>query len=186
MALEAFTDALRRRKPLPKVPTDSRDVKDSSGSIDDGIKAYSPSVSRSTFVNRKPEVSSSSAFSAINLPLQAHQVFRAIEDQDLGLLAEIAEHDFSVRYALTSLPTLMSEFRGQLLLRPLSSNTHTPLSHAIDCGTSHRGVALLLLGIFSRYVNHLSDADFEEPEARETLRLLRGYTPSSKFLPLTT
>ncbi|KAJ7868685.1 hypothetical protein B0H13DRAFT_1056121 [Mycena leptocephala] len=140
VALEAFTDALRRRKPLPKAPTDSRDVKDSSGSIDDGIKAHSPSVSRSTFVNRKPE---------------AHQVFRAIEDQDLGLLAEIAEHGFS------------------LLLRPLSSNTRTPLNHAIDCGTSHRGVALLLLGMFSRYVNHLSDADFEEPEARETLRLLR-------------
>lgn len=59
-----------------------------------------------------------------------------------------------------------------MLLRPLSSGTnHTPLNHAIDCGTTHRGVALLLLGMFSRYVNHLDDADFALPDARETLRL---------------
>ncbi|KAJ6511701.1 hypothetical protein DFH09DRAFT_941772, partial [Mycena vulgaris] len=83
-------------------------------------------------------------------------VFRAIEDQDLSLLTEIAEYDFC------------------LLLRPLSSGTNrTPLNHAIDCGATHRGVTLLLLGMFSSYVNHLSDADFDQPDARETLRLLR-------------
>ncbi|KAF8209138.1 hypothetical protein K438DRAFT_1811826 [Mycena galopus ATCC 62051] len=87
---------------------------------------------------------------------EAHQVFRAIEDQDLSMLANVAEYDFA------------------LLLRPLSSGTNrTPLNHAIDCGPTHRGVALLLLGMFSRYVNHLSDTDFDQPAARETLRLLR-------------
>ncbi|KAJ7747185.1 hypothetical protein DFH07DRAFT_831359 [Mycena maculata] len=144
MALEAFTDALRRRqgvsppanareKGIPGSPDSSEDASPGAGQI--------PHRAQNTFMGRKPE---------------AHQVFRAIEDQDLSLLAEIAEHDFP------------------LILRPLSTGTNrTPLNHAIECGPSHRGVALLLLGMFSRYVNHLSDADFDKPEARETLRLLR-------------
>ncbi|KAJ7031444.1 hypothetical protein C8F04DRAFT_1110286 [Mycena alexandri] len=61
-----------------------------------------------------------------------------------------------------------------MLLRPLSSGTNqTPLNHALYCGAGHRGVALLLLGMFSRYVNRLSDMDFQQPQARKTLRLLR-------------
>ncbi|KAJ6562174.1 hypothetical protein B0H19DRAFT_1143767 [Mycena capillaripes] len=143
MALEAFTNALRRGKPLPKTPKGSKDTQnaDLSESPSDGTGSTSANDSRSMFMNRKPE---------------AHQVFRAIEDQDLGVLAEIAEYDFS------------------LLLRPLSPGTNrTPLNHAIDCGTLHRGIALLLLGMFSRYINHLSDEDFDEPTIRETLRLLR-------------
>ncbi|KAJ7164432.1 hypothetical protein C8R46DRAFT_953113 [Mycena filopes] len=143
LALEAFTEALRRKRLVPMQTGDSKDAKDAESSETDDRRApQSPaSPSRSLFTSRKPE---------------AHQVFRAIEDQDLNILAEIAEHDFT------------------MLLRPLSSGTNrTPLNHAIDCGPSHRGVALLLLGMFSRYVNHLSDMDFQQPEARETLRLLR-------------
>ncbi|KAJ7628028.1 hypothetical protein DFH06DRAFT_1226946 [Mycena polygramma] len=141
IALDAFTDALRRRKPLPKAPRDSKDSETPESPTDGSAAQPSASRSSSMFMTRKPE---------------AHQVFRAIEDQDLSLLAEIAEHDFP------------------LLLRPLSSGTNrTPLNHAIDCGASHRGVALLLLGMFSRYINHLNDEDFDEPATRETLRLLR-------------
>ncbi|KAJ7722382.1 hypothetical protein B0H16DRAFT_1600516 [Mycena metata] len=143
LALEAFTEALRRKRLVPKRRGDSKDTNDSkSPEVDDRPAAQSPtSISRNLFMSRKPE---------------AHQVFRAIEDQDLGILAEIAEHDFA------------------MLLRPLSSGTNqTPLNHALDCGPGHRGVALLLLGMFSRYVNHLSDMDFQQPQARETLRLLR-------------
>ncbi|KAJ7710444.1 hypothetical protein B0H17DRAFT_1190185 [Mycena rosella] len=143
LALEAFTDALRRRDLLSSQQKKSRNARKREGfdSPTDAAGSEYPGARQSIFATRKP---------------QAHQVFRAIEDQDLSLLAEIAEYGFG------------------LLLRPLSAGTNrTPLNHAIDCGVSHRGVALLLLGMFSRYVNHLSDADFAEPAARETLRLLR-------------
>ncbi|KAF7341715.1 hypothetical protein MSAN_02069900 [Mycena sanguinolenta] len=142
LALEAFTEALRRRRPPHKSPTQSREGNDFEAPGSPDNVSQSPRGSpRNIFLNRKPE---------------AHQVFRAIEDQDLSILANVAEYDFG------------------LLLRPLSSGTNqTPLNHAIDCGPSHRGVALLLLGMFSRYVNHLSDTDFDQPAARETLRLLR-------------
>ncbi|KAJ7495045.1 hypothetical protein FB451DRAFT_1213191 [Mycena latifolia] len=140
LALEVFTNALLRRQ-LASPPQRDPRKGGASGSTTEATDAEAPSTRESIFATRKP---------------QAHQVFRAIEDQDLGLLAEIAEYDFP------------------LLLRPLSAGTNrTPLNHAIDCGPSHRGVALLLLGMFSRYVNHLSDADFAQPAARETLRLLR-------------
>ncbi|KAJ6459176.1 hypothetical protein C8R47DRAFT_1328019 [Mycena vitilis] len=141
IALDAFTDALRRRRPVPKAPRHTKDLESPESPTDGPVAQSSASRSSSMFMTRKPE---------------DHQVFRAIEDQDLSLLAEIAEHDFP------------------LLLRPLSSGTNrTPLNHAIDCGASHRGVALLLLGMFSRYINHLSDEDFDAPATRETLRLLR-------------
>ncbi|KAJ7106680.1 hypothetical protein C8R44DRAFT_987300 [Mycena epipterygia] len=148
MALEAFTEVLRCRRLLSSHQKNA-DAEDPSNPEAEGTRREaagleswkSVDVRRSIFMSRKPE---------------AHQVFRTIEDQDLGLLAEIAEHDFL------------------MLLRPLSAGTNrTPLNHAIDCGTSHRGIALLLLGMFSRYVNHLADADFALPDARETLRLLR-------------
>ncbi|KAJ7165507.1 hypothetical protein C8R43DRAFT_918048 [Mycena crocata] len=140
VALEAFTNALRRRKRLPRLPSESRDPDTAEAGSENG-SPVAESARRNAFLNKRPE---------------AHQVFRAIEDQELGLLAEIAEYDFP------------------LLLRPLSSGTNrTPLNHAIDCGSNHRGVALLLLGMFSRYINHLDDAEFEQPDVRETLRLLR-------------
>lgn len=119
-----------------------------SSAADEPAEAVIPSAPRSRFETRKP---------------QAHQVFRAIEYQDLGLLAEIAEYDFP------------------LLLRPLSAGTNrTPLNHAIDCDASHRVVVLLLLGMFWRYINHLNDTDFAQPAAREMLHLLRvNFAPAT-------
>jgi len=41
-------------------------------------------------------------------------------------------------------------------------------------GKSHREVAVVLLGAFSRYINNLDTEDFEQPTTRELLRALRA------------
>ena len=52
----------------------------------------------------------------------------------------------------------------QLLLR--KTGDITPLLHAMRIGQSHRDVAILLLGAFSRFVNHLGDEDIPKPETK--------------------
>ncbi|KAJ7495042.1 hypothetical protein FB451DRAFT_1477516 [Mycena latifolia] len=109
LALEVFTNALLRRQLASPPQRDARNG-GASGSTTEAIDAEASSTRQSTFATRKP---------------QAHQVFRAIEDHDLGLLAETTEYDFP------------------LLLRPLSAGTNrTALNHAIDCGPSHSGLLL--------------------------------------------
>jgi hypothetical protein len=41
-------------------------------------------------------------------------------------------------------------------------------------GQSHRDVAIILLGAFSRYINHLSDEDIPKPRTRTLLKALRA------------
>lgn len=48
----------------------------------------------------------------------------------------------------------------------------TPLLHAMRIGQSHREVAIVLLGAFSRWINHLDDADMKKPETRTLLKAL--------------
>jgi hypothetical protein len=40
-------------------------------------------------------------------------------------------------------------------------------------GQSHRDVAILLLGAFSRYINHLNDDDIPKPRTKMILKALR-------------
>jgi hypothetical protein len=41
-------------------------------------------------------------------------------------------------------------------------------------GQSHRDVAIVLLGAFSRYINHLQDEDIPKPQTKAILRALRA------------
>jgi hypothetical protein len=41
-------------------------------------------------------------------------------------------------------------------------------------GQSHRDVAIILLGAFSRYINHLQDEDIPKPQTKTILRALRA------------
>lgn len=59
----------------------------------------------------------------------------------------------------------------QLLLR--KTGDATPLLHAMRIGQSHRDVAILLLGAFSRWINHLEDNEINLPRTRVILKALR-------------
>ncbi|KAG6813491.1 hypothetical protein H0H92_010516 [Tricholoma furcatifolium] len=84
---------------------------------------------------------------------QPFEVFRAIERKDLVFLMEVRDRGFP------------------LLLR--KTGDATPLLHAMRIGQSHRDVAIVLLGAFSRYINHLSDEDILKPRTKMILKALR-------------
>lgn len=58
-----------------------------------------------------------------------------------------------------------------LLLR--KTGDATPLLHAMRIGQTHRDVAILLLGAFSRWINHLEDSEIGLPRTRVILKALR-------------
>lgn len=68
---------------------------------------------------------------------------------------------------------LVSTHLFQLLLR--KSGDVTPLLHAMRIGQSHRDVSVILLGAFSRWVNHLEDDDIPKPRTKTLLKALRNY-----------
>ncbi|PFH51438.1 hypothetical protein AMATHDRAFT_74985 [Amanita thiersii Skay4041] len=84
---------------------------------------------------------------------QPFEVFSAIERKDIVYLMEIRDRAFP------------------LLLR--RSGDITPLLHAMRIGQSHRDVAIVLLGAFSRYINNLQDEDIPRPHTKAILRSLR-------------
>ncbi|KAH7922456.1 hypothetical protein BV22DRAFT_1070433 [Leucogyrophana mollusca] len=84
---------------------------------------------------------------------QPFEVFRAVERKDIMFLMEIRDRAFPI------------------LLR--KTGDATPLLHAMRIGQSHRDVAILLLGAFSRYVNHLEDSEITLPRTRVILKALR-------------
>lgn len=49
----------------------------------------------------------------------------------------------------------------------------TPLIHAMRI--EHTDMAIVLLGAFSRYINHLQDEDLRKPETKNLLKMLRAY-----------
>jgi hypothetical protein len=61
----------------------------------------------------------------------------------------------------------------QLLLQ--KTGDATPLVHAMRIGESHRDVAIVLLGAFSRWINHLDDDDIHKPATRVLLKALRRF-----------
>ncbi|KAF8741150.1 hypothetical protein AX14_005744 [Amanita brunnescens Koide BX004] len=84
---------------------------------------------------------------------QPFEVFSAIERKDVVYLMEIRDRAF---------PLLLQR-----------SGDVTPLLHAMRIGQSHREVAIVLLGAFSRYINHLQDEDIPKPQTKTILRALR-------------
>ncbi|KIJ20172.1 hypothetical protein PAXINDRAFT_96426 [Paxillus involutus ATCC 200175] len=84
---------------------------------------------------------------------QPFEVFRAIERKDIMFLMEVRDRAFP------------------LLLR--KTGDATPLLHAMRIGHSHRDVAIILLGAFSRWINHLEDNEVQLPKTRVILKALR-------------
>ncbi|KAF5387827.1 hypothetical protein D9615_000337 [Tricholomella constricta] len=84
---------------------------------------------------------------------QPFEVFRAIEHKDIIFLMEVRDRGFA------------------LLLR--KTGDATPLLHAMRIGQSHRDIAILLLGAFSRWINHLSDEDIPKQRTKVILKALR-------------
>ncbi|KAG1833047.1 hypothetical protein EV424DRAFT_1533185 [Suillus variegatus] len=84
---------------------------------------------------------------------QPFEIFRAIERKDIMFLMEVRDRAFP------------------LLLR--KTGDATPLLHAMRIGQSHRDVAILLLGAFSRWINHLEDNEINLPRTRVILKALR-------------
>ncbi|KAJ7068185.1 hypothetical protein C8F01DRAFT_1117211 [Mycena amicta] len=84
---------------------------------------------------------------------QPYEVLRAVERKDIMYLMELRDRAF------------------HLLVR--MSGGITPLLHAMRLGQSHREVAVVLLGAFSRWVNHLEDDQMENPKTKVILKALR-------------
>ncbi|KAJ3741230.1 hypothetical protein DFH05DRAFT_1505169 [Lentinula detonsa] len=85
---------------------------------------------------------------------QPFEVLRAVERKDVVYLMEIRDRAF------------------HLLLRKWGDVT--PLLHAMRIGKSHRDVAIILLGSFSRYINHLDDSELQKPRTKTVLKALRA------------
>ncbi|KAL4264211.1 hypothetical protein AB1N83_004585 [Pleurotus pulmonarius] len=85
---------------------------------------------------------------------QPFEVFRAVEQKDIMFLMEIRDRAFP------------------LLLR--KTGDATPLLHAMRIGQSHRDVAIILVGAFSRWVNNLEDVEIVKPKTRVLLKALRA------------
>ncbi|KAJ7095297.1 hypothetical protein B0H15DRAFT_828923 [Mycena belliarum] len=84
---------------------------------------------------------------------QPFEVLRAVERKDIMYLMEIRDRSF------------------HLLVR--MSGGITPLLHAMRLGAGHRDVAVILLGAFSRWVNHVEDDQMEDPRTKMVLKALR-------------
>ncbi|PVF99770.1 hypothetical protein CPB86DRAFT_846737 [Serendipita vermifera] len=84
---------------------------------------------------------------------QPYEVLRAVERKDIMYLMEIRDRAF------------------HLLLR--KTGEVTPLLHAMRIGSSHRDVAIILVGALSRWVNHLDDEELSKPHTKVLLKALR-------------
>ncbi|KAJ3766366.1 hypothetical protein FB446DRAFT_758223 [Lentinula raphanica] len=143
-----------RRSPSPESDNDDDDG-------DDGAHSRSPS-SASTQLSSPPNSPSQSnhhhpqpnpkSNPAWKEP-QPFEILAAVERKDVMYLMQVRDRAF------------------HLLLR--KSGDVTPLLHAMRIGQSHRDVAIILLGSFSRYINHLSDPELRMPQTKRLLKALR-------------
>jgi len=83
--------------------------------------------------------------------IQPYEIMKAIEEKNITFLMEVRDKAFP------------------LLLQ--SSGGETPLVHAIRTG--NKDVAIILIGCFSRWVNHLEDTDIRKPQTQTYLKALR-------------
>ncbi|KAI6047270.1 hypothetical protein EDC04DRAFT_2864374 [Pisolithus marmoratus] len=116
-------------------------------SISSSTSPSSPSSPSAKFVT--PQSRSSKTWK----DLQPFEILRAIERKDIMFLMEVRDHAF---------PLLLHK-----------TGDATPLLHAMRIGQSHRDVAILLLGAFSRWINHLEDSEMQLPKTRVILKALR-------------
>ncbi|KAJ4466506.1 hypothetical protein J3R30DRAFT_2268970 [Lentinula aciculospora] len=148
---------LRQLRRSPSPPLSETDDLDSEGgghartlsSASTEFASPSSSPSQSNYKSNNTEKLSSSWKEP-----QPFEVLRAIERKDLVYLMEIRDRAF------------------HLLLRKWGDVT--PLLHAMRIGKSHRDVAIILLGSFSRYINHLDDSELQKPRTKTVLKALRA------------
>lgn len=101
---------------------------------------------------------------------QPFEVLRAVEQHDITFLMSLRDRAFHVNTPiLFFLYWSIHLVSLQLLLR--NSGNTTPLIHAIRLG--HKDVAVVLLGAFSRWINHLEDEDMRKPSTITLLKALR-------------
>ncbi|KAM5532425.1 hypothetical protein V8D89_013919 [Ganoderma adspersum] len=84
-------------------------------------------------------------------PPEPYEILRAIERRDIMFLMEVRDRSF------------------ESLIK--KSGDVTPLIHAMRI--EHTDMAIVLLGAFSRYINHLQDEDLRKPETKNLLKMLR-------------
>ncbi|KAG6837556.1 hypothetical protein H0H93_007737 [Arthromyces matolae] len=135
-----------RRSPSPPSPH-------SDGHSDIPMRGRSASQSSEASSSTSPKSPKVQIVASSWKEPQPFEVFRAVERKDLPFLMEIRDRAFP------------------LLLR--KTGDATPLLHAMRIGQSHRDVAIVLLGAFSRYINHLSDEDIQKPRTKMILKALR-------------
>lgn len=83
---------------------------------------------------------------------------------------EVRDHAFHVSLYCPSLLDVLFTAH-QLLVR--RSGGVTPLLHAMRIGKSHRDVAIILIGAFSRFVNHFEDDAMVLPRTKVILKAIR-------------
>ncbi|KAG1820276.1 uncharacterized protein BJ212DRAFT_1297715 [Suillus subaureus] len=158
-----------RRSPTPPSPTtEYHDLTEDTpphvgrrGSVSSTSEQSSPTQSLFTFSRNQPSRGWKEP--------QPFEVFRAIEHKDIMFLMEVRDRAFPV----VQIPCIffLVLMIPQLLLR--KTGDATPLLHAMRIGQSHRDVAILLLGAFSRWINHLEDSEIGLPRTRVILKALR-------------
>ncbi|KAE9410384.1 hypothetical protein BT96DRAFT_1011935 [Gymnopus androsaceus JB14] len=140
-----------RRSPSPPLSADSSQEDGHSRRDSSASEPMSPSTSPSQIKQQQMDLQKINA--AWKEP-QAFEVLRAVERKDVIYLMEVRDRAF------------------HLLLR--KSGDVTPLLHAMRIGQTHRDVAIILLGAFSRYINHLDDSEIQKPRTRTLLKALRA------------
>lgn len=107
---------------------------------------------------KRGSVSSASGSSEARVPFtrppQAYELYKAIDGHDLDYIARVRDHSFNL---------LLQRHGGEF-----------PLLYAARIGPSHRDIVIMLIGAFSRFVNHLDEEDFSKPQTIGTLRALRA------------
>ncbi|THH17941.1 hypothetical protein EW146_g2945 [Bondarzewia mesenterica] len=138
-----------RRSPTPPSP----------GAIEDALS--SPIVDPRPIALRSPTVSSpklrlskDANTNTVWQEPQPYEVLRAVERKDIAYLMEVRDRAF------------------HLLVR--RSGGVTPLLHAMRIGASHREVAIILVGAFSRFINHLEDEEMGLSRTKVILKALRA------------
>ncbi|KAF8897453.1 hypothetical protein BD779DRAFT_1490939 [Infundibulicybe gibba] len=149
IAPKAVADHLRRHRPSLSVDTETHDRE----------RAETSTQTPSRDDLSPMSASQSSLQKAIKQTIlkkepEPYEIFSAIEKKDIMFLMAVRDSSFP------------------LLLR--SCGNATPLLHAMRIGQSHRDVAILLLGAFSRWINHIPDEDIDKAETKDTLRSIRS------------
>ncbi|KAI1792950.1 hypothetical protein LXA43DRAFT_299990 [Ganoderma leucocontextum] len=157
-AVDAELERIRKSLEIPSSPQEDEDKLSSTPSAQSSPES-SPKSRRRSLLDMLP-----SAFHAARTlresarrnegswkPPEPYEVLRAIEGKDIMFLMEVRDRSF------------------ESLIK--KSGDVTPLIHAMRI--EHTDMAIILLGAFSRYINHLQDEDLQKPETKNLLKMLR-------------